>query len=154
MESKWDAERNRQFSCSNLSCFLYCVFIVRTKWFHGMFFIYRPDFSLGTIKFWAKLKLKCQLVSVSLYLCLSRFPGQFIYNERADKRSNLTVKCSWFKIPKCQRDPAAKPPPLSLARVSQTDFWRTKQRFLKREFNKQRWVQLHVSQHRRKDTRL
>lgn len=38
---------------------------------------------------------------------MSEFPGHFIYNERADKQSNLTVDRSHLKIPKCQRDSAA-----------------------------------------------
>lgn len=72
-----------------------------------MFFIFGPHlptrFVSGDNKFLSLIEAE---VPACDSVCLSGFPGQFIYNDRADKQNNLTDKCSHLKITKSQRDSA------------------------------------------------
>lgn len=68
-------------------------------WFSFSGLVNKPDFSLGTIKFWAKLKLKCQLVALSV--CLGSQASLFIMREQISnpiRQSNVPIQNT--KLPK------------------------------------------------------
>lgn len=91
-------QHQTDFSCSVLSCFhqfLLCFHCFnKVILWHAFHFLPSStnQISLGTIKFWAKLKLKCQLVTLSV--CLGSQASLFIMREQISSpiwQSNVPI---------------------------------------------------------------